>query len=1349
MYSFLRFLPALLLIAAIGTAQAASDSVIVPGQWIVELESPAALAYRGDPGFQLEGVSGKTAGQRLAATAPDVTGAGRYDAHTVAARAYTSHLDQERSSLLARVEQTLGRSLEPTRRYRHVFNGFVANMDAHEAARLAGLPGVRSVEPVMAFRMHLDAGPSLIGARIVHIGGGGLPASGGEGVVIGVIDNGINWDSMYFSDDDLMSGHAFSNPLGRQLGLCSQSGVNCNNKLIGVYDFTDEGTRGKDPAGHGSHVAGIAAGVPIQLTLSNTGNHIYRTTGVAPHANIVSYKVCYGKHPSDSDLDDTCDSGAIMEAWEQAVIDGVDVVNYSIGSSPLPPWAVGTALLNLWSAGIPFVTSAGNEGPDAGTIGFPANVPWAFTVGSSTHGRLVGQRVRAAGIPSVLVVYGGGPAPAAGQTAPLVAADSPGENMLACQAFPGGSLAGAVVLIERGDCTFELKVHNAASAGAVAVLMYNNLPGPPIAMGGLEASSIPAAMTDFQTGQQIRGAINRTTNPTATLTGEGVASTSPAWRDLISDFSSRGPADYAPGILKPNVVAPGSDILSAYFDGVNSIGFSSGTSMASPHVAGAVALLQSIHPDWGPDRLQSVLETTADANDLRWNNAPAGVNDRGAGRIQVDRALRAGLYLPITRSQFEAADPASGGDPASLNLAGMWGENCDPTCSFTRRVRALESGNWLVSAESTLPVTVSPDTFSLSAGQEQVIEITVDTMGLVGPFVEAAVFLTPTGGDLVEQKLTVGITLPSMIDRQVDTNRGSHAVSLAMDAMPEPVFYSSALERPARESFVLDQDPSPESPYQGTTGRRTFLYDVDEESLMLWAEVVSSEARDIDLFVGRDDNGDGRANEDEERCRSMSPTELETCIIENPEPGTWWVLVQNWQASPPGASNRVDLDVLVAYPDSDPSLVATGPGRHEGGVLPLMVHWDQPEMRWGERRLGAIGISSSPDQPADRGVLPVRITRQGNHSIEAAALFAGETLPVIVPGSARHDLLFIDLPPQAERLQVQVQGDADVSASLHRLDFDAIADHAPDTPPAPDTAALLSGSGSAAGISLNYQAAPGVDLEPGRYYVVLENAASGERLVNVTASIEENAASLPRFGLWGPADRTTYQGIEWNVGGAGMIVWYSYDEQGLPTFYNAVEAIDPQRSTWAADLLRTTASTEARQNIDTVGRVAITALGSEELIMSWRLNGHHGSERLTPDVATSCAEVNGVPTSYSGLWYAPTSSQGGTTMIVTADSQAQVRYYFDLLGVGRWVITTDAGGAGPLAEQLDVLELRGFCPGCAPVEVSIETVGSYVRQFQSEDRATEILEFQSRPPLNQHYSNEVSIHKLTSRRDCQ
>ncbi|RFF32035.1 S8 family serine peptidase [Wenzhouxiangella sediminis] len=1345
-----------LIVLAFATAVQAKTTFVVPGKWIVELESPPAVAYEGEPVATLMGDGSRLAPKRLAATAPSATGQSRYDAHTPAVAAYTAHLESEREQVLEIAGRELGRPVTAERVFEHVFNGFEAHMSKAEAERVAELPGVRSVRPVLAHRMELEAGPELIGATNVHAGIGGVPANGGEGTVIGIIDSGINWDHAYFSDDDLASVHSFTNPYSEQLGECSKANVLCNDKLVGVYDFTVEETDGKDPEGHGTHVASIAAGVPLSFSLGFSGSYVYNSTGVAPHANVISYKVCYNDHPDNDELDNSCEGSAILDAWEQVVVDGVDVVNYSIGTGVADPWTYAAPLLNLWSAGIPFVTSAGNDGPAAGTVGSPANAPWAFAVGSSTHGRLIGSRATIAGLANRLLVYGSGPGLSSSITAPLVAADDIVDNDFGCSAFPSGSLSGDIVLLQRGNCLFSDKVNNAADAGAVAVLVYNNIEGIPIVMGGLDDTTIPAAMMDREDGLAVRNAMAQTVDPEATLLTGGFAKVNESWQDYISDFSSRGPLVYPQGLMKPNVVAPGSNIVAGWYDGANSFAMLGGTSMASPHVAGAVALLKSIHPDWTPPMLQSSLETTAETEPLRWDDGPASVFDRGNGRVRVDLAAQAGLYLPVSRNDFSNANPSNGGDPRQLNLAGIWDHSCASTCSFTRRVRAIGNGSWEVSTSGDVGISVSPQSFSLSAGQSQTLEIEVDTGAQFAGFVgEGAIELTPTQGDFVTQRLHVGvqvaaIELPESLDLTVDSNRGSHTESLNSGPLPEPVFRTSALVRPDRESFTLRQDPTPSDPFNGSFGRETFLVDVPDDTLLLLAETISSSATDIDLFIGRDSNGNGRADESELACSSRSPDETELCRIAKPSTGSWWVLVQNWQASSSGANDDVELDIAVLEASDGYSFAATGPGFHPGGEFELDLHWDEPAMRRNVRYVAAVGLSSSPDTPEDLGVLPVFVTRTGQNSPQPTALFEGETRSVVIPGNTVHDLLFVDVPPSARNLEIEVSGQSGVNGTLNRLDHDEIAGFAPGTPPAPETNELDSGSGSDSGFVLSPASVGTAEtLDAGRYYVVLENTSAQERRVNVSVSIEESAsAQLPRFGLYSPLGRSIYQGFEWAAGAVGFVVWYSYDEEGVPVFYNAANPIDPDRSTWSADLLRTT-SIGVRNNISTVGHLGITALGEDDMIVSWRLNGAHGSERLKPDSPPTCPSIGGEPVSYTGHWNEPGSAQGGTTVVITDSTQAQVRYYFDELGVGRWVISANRSGNGPLAEDLDLLELRGFCPNCSEEEVSIETVGTYSRIFDSETSATEYVEFDSRPPLNESYSTEVSIEKLTSRRECQ
>lgn len=1350
-----RVVQILLSFLLLASVEILADSVVVPDKWMVELEAAPALEYEGGQSFALRTADGAVSYKPLAATAPEATGQLRYDANTPAVQAYVRWLDSERAQVLDLLSMDLGRLVEANRVYHHVFNGFEASLSEEEAARLAELPGVRSVEPVLAYRPMLDTSPGLIGASAVHAGTAGIPARGGEGVVIGIIDSGINWTHPYFSDQPLPSGHVFINPYGRFLGECSSSGVHCNNKLVGVYDFTVEGTRGKDPTGHGTHVASIAAGVPRAVTLSETGSHVYHTTGMAPHATIISYKVCYDEHPSNEDLNGRCEVSAITEALEQVVKDRVDVVNYSIGGEPFNPWS-GRNLepLNVWSAGIAFVASAGNEGPGLDSLLSPANAPWVLSIGASTHDRRQGRAATVAGLGDRIVVYGEGSGLTSERTAPLLAAQALTGSSLACDAFPAGSLNGAIVLIERGLCNFSVKVDHAANAGAVAVLVYNNVHGAPIKMGGLEDTTIPAAMLSRGDGLQVLEHLAQPGSHSATLHTSSLVSKETRWADQLADFSSRGPARFAPGLMKPNVVAPGVNILGGDYTGSNPYEFMRGTSMASPHVAGAVVLLRSIHPHWTPAMLHSALETTAELDNLRYDGRAATAYDRGNGRIRVDRAARAGLFLPITRSQYLAANPAQGGDPGALNLAGMWSDSCVPDCSFVRTVQALGAGTWQVRVTGNARLAVTPQAFTLSAGQSQLLQIEVDGRSIpAGSLAEGLIELIPEQEDFETQHLMVavqmiGLELAQPLEFSVNRNRGQLTRRVEVGPLPEALFETSDLVEPQRERFQLRQDPASEDPYSSASVHETFFVDVPEDTLMFVADAASSRALDLGLYVGRSLDGGSRARSGEELCQASIKGPRASCVIRLPEPGRWWVMVQNRQASSEGANDAVELDLAVLQASDGHKLVVSGPGHHPGGTAMLHFSWDEPEMQQNRGRIAALRISTSPDRPGDLALVPVRIKRISPNTPQPTALFAGEQRAVVLPARATHDLLFVDVPSSATALEVRVEGQDGVNGSLHHLPFSQLSGHIPGTPPAPAHGALASGSGSASGYVLKHAAAGG--LEAGRYYIVLDNTHNAERRVWVTVQLQESHGILADFGLWQPRDRVSYQGFDWEFGLAdgtriGSLVWYSYDADGLPVFYNAVEKLQEDRSTWTTPLLRTT-SIGLRNNISTVGEVALTALGPDDMMVAWRLDGAHGSERLVPGHGRSCAQPG---ISYNGHWHAPAVAEGGTTMIVTDASQAQVRYYFDELGIGRWVITDDQDGAGPLGEQLSVLDVRGFCPNCEEAPVSFERVGSYVRIFHDADRATEIIEFDSAAPLNGHYSAELEIERLTVPLDCE
>ncbi len=256
-----------------------------------------------------------------------------------------------------------------------------------EAARVAGLPGVTAVRRERALRISTDAGPQWIGANQLWVGVNGVAATRGEGVVIGIIDTGINPTHPSFAAST-GDGFTITNPRGHFYGLCTAGQAQCNSKLIGIYDFTTEGSKGVDTVGHGSHVSGIAAGNAISDSLQGYTVSLSRNvSGVAPHANLIMYKGCNAK-PIDSTSDGTCAESALVAAIDQATADQVDVINYSIGGDAVDPYELladhtsdAYAFFNARAAGVVISAAAGNEGPGASSISEPGNVPWVIGVG--------------------------------------------------------------------------------------------------------------------------------------------------------------------------------------------------------------------------------------------------------------------------------------------------------------------------------------------------------------------------------------------------------------------------------------------------------------------------------------------------------------------------------------------------------------------------------------------------------------------------------------------------------------------------------------------------------------------------------------------------------------------------------------------------------------------------------------------------------------------------------------------------------------------------------------------------------------------------------------------------------
>lgn len=694
------------------------------GLWLVRLTEPSLAAA-------------VAADQVAAATATH----GGVDVTAPGSLSYLDQLAAQQETVLAEIEALLGRPVEVAHTYRNVVNGFALAVTAAEAAQLTSLPQVVAVEPDETFTLATDVSHELIHSDAVWQGDTGAGVdTGGEGVIVGVLDSGINPHHPSFAAMD-GDGYRHTNPYGagNYVGVCDPAhplhDPICNDKLIGAWSMV--GGSARDDNGHGSHVASTIAGNrhDAHVTVGDD-THTLTVAGVAPRANIISYKVCIGT---------LCLSSAAVAAVDQAIADGVDVLNYSI-SGPDNPWnnLVDLAFLEAFGAGIFVAASAGNDGPGTGTVAKTA--PWNATVAATTHHRVVAHRLAVtepAPVPEPLtriaaVAGEGSPvAPIEGELRDVGTVD-PG-NHRACSPLPAGSLTGAVALIERGDCNFSVKVDYAHAAGATGVVVYNQFAGPPVTMGGLEGTAIPAVMVGLTDGQRLRDHLAEVDEPVTVVVGTGSeVLRDPAWADVVADFSSRGPSRF--DLLAPTFAAPGRNILAASMavgDDPLQYRFMQGTSMASPHAAGAGALLAALHPDWSPAQIRSALAVTADPDGVVKEDGvtPADPFDVGSGRIDLARASRAGLTLEETYDNFAAANPATGGDPRTLNLPAVVDQHCDQVCIFTREVTSVAAVTATYTVVTTSPpgatLTVAPTEFTLAPGGRQTLEITVDVQGLI------------------------------------------------------------------------------------------------------------------------------------------------------------------------------------------------------------------------------------------------------------------------------------------------------------------------------------------------------------------------------------------------------------------------------------------------------------------------------------------------------------------------------------------------------------------------------------------------------------------------------------------
>jgi hypothetical protein len=743
----------------------------------------------------------------------------RLDTKSTEARSYVGYLQQRQRKLEQQMSGMVGRTLAVRQRMQHAINAVVVDMTSDEAERVRKMSDVMLVEAYHEYKMDTDTGPALIGAPLIW-NGMNPGRYKGEGMVVGMIDSGINFGSPSFAGTDPVDSYVHINPLGANtyLGTCITGGDDagrCNGKLIGGYDFVC-GAPGNqcgvtsvleepgfgDTNGHGSHTASTAAGNTRDVVFSGSPRRI---SGVAPRANIIAYDVCYTNTSTNQGL---CPNASTLAAVNQAVADGVvDVINYSI-SGGTEPWteAVSLAFLSAADAGIYVATSAGNSGPGPNTVAHLE--PWLSATASAQHGR--------GGFGLLMQVTGPAPVPAAlapltlnqgtggidltatiSGTTPLLISSGISTTSDGCTAYPANTFIGAIAVIRRGTCSFSIKTNNAAAAGAIAVVIANNQAG--VILPSVPGTTIPVFSVTQADGDALRnfGQANPT-SATAQVSFPAVGL--PNTPDVLAASSSRGPASRF-NLIKPDVTAPGVSVLAVTAGATvtgfeQSIGLLSGTSMASPHNAGSAMLIRQARPAWTVAEVKSALAMTATTQVFTEDEiTPANPFARGSGRIRVDRAINAGLLLNETTANFTAANPDTGGNTAALNLASLANGSCTvPTCTFTRTFRnpGTSGGLWWISING-LTGTSSTALAWILPGASRTLSFTINTSTLPanGSFNFGEVLMQKrVSGGLIDDKATLRlpiaiavlppkISLPSTISGSVVAgNNGSTSFSI-------------------------------------------------------------------------------------------------------------------------------------------------------------------------------------------------------------------------------------------------------------------------------------------------------------------------------------------------------------------------------------------------------------------------------------------------------------------------------------------------------------------------------------------------------------------------------------------
>ena len=732
-----------------------TDPAVVPV--MVKLDYDSASAYRGD-------IKG------LPATSPQVTGRALSKSDPAVAK-YLQHTDAANAEASAAIRKVVP-SAEVTGTYSVVYGGLSLQVPANQAKALLAVPGVAAVQADTL--NHPDAraedttvaaaSASVAAATAATVGNDATkfvgatkvwPSLGGQrlagrGVIVGVLDSGIWPEHPMLADGGYLpkpgpSGKTWGCQFGDGTDAKLGAAFTCNNKLIGAYAFTDTylanngsapgefcdtgltstahpyGTcSARDADGHGTHTSTTAAGDPVAGT-PLLGVDRGAISGVAPGASVIMYRMCLNLGCYDSDS---------VRAVNQAITDGVNVINYSIsgGANPYTN-AVELAFLDAYAAGVSVSASAGNSGPTAATADHGG--PWVTTVGASTFDRAYLSTLTLTSTDGATFTQVGTTLTQGVTNAPVIkATDVPGytgtKNCL--KPFIAGSLTGQVVVCERGGGGGGRveKGYFASLGGAAGMILYN----PTLQDTESDNHFLPAIHLE---NAQVLAYLAAHTGVTATWAAGAKAAVQ---GDVMATFSSRGPV--GTDFLKPDITAPGVQILAGNTPAPIDIPAGptgqlyqaiAGTSMSSPHSAGVSALVKAAHPTWTPGQIKSALMTSSVQSVVNVDGSATTPFDRGAGSIRADRAVSPSLTFDVSAADY-VTSTTDQLDRVDLNLPSI---DANPLPGVLKTARTAKNvsartASFTVSATTAagLSVTVTPTTFTLAPNARQKLSISLD-----------------------------------------------------------------------------------------------------------------------------------------------------------------------------------------------------------------------------------------------------------------------------------------------------------------------------------------------------------------------------------------------------------------------------------------------------------------------------------------------------------------------------------------------------------------------------------------------------------------------------------------------